>query len=195
MLRENIIGLLMISGVGAGVFMWPAGDVAGKVYPLSPTEAVQRLTAAPTDPAAPPFFGLEVVAASAGTDYVEFVTDDGVAVCRADIVPDNDGIMVDPSCGNPAFAHPELDGAAGDLTLDLQHSAFVEFIDAALERRPFNAQAVNATMIGSVFESLPDIQEEALENQRKMKQAAEDYEFYGGYSEDQGPPSEEEFYN
>ena len=185
-MRDMIIGLLMVSGVGAGVFMWSGPEVAGKVYPLSPAEAVQRLMAAPTSTGTPPFFGLEVVPASAGTDYVEFVTEDGVAACRADIVPEGDGIMVEPSCGDPAF----------DVAVDeLQHDAFAEFVDAALERRPFNAAAVNAKMIGSVFEGMPDFEEEMRTSQRDAKQAAEDTEFYGGYGEDQGPPSPESFYD
>ena len=187
-MREMIFGLLMVSGIGAGVFMWPGRDVAGKVYPLSPAEAVQLLMAAPTQTGTPPFFGVDVVPASAGTDYVEFLAD-GTVVCKADIVPEGDGIKVEQSCGDPAFA------AAPD---ELQHSAFAEFVDAALERRPFNAAAVNAATVGSVFNGMPDMddmEQQMRNNQREMKRAAEDMEFYGGYSEDQGPPTEEAFYD
>lgn len=186
-MREMVFGLLVASGLGAGVFLWPAGEVAGKVYALSPAQAVQRLMVAPTA-AGTPFFGRDVTAASAGTDYVEFVSEDGVVACKADIVPEDDGIMVDASCGNSPFAGP-ADHPSGDW----DEIAFAEFVDAALERRPFNAAAVNAKAIGSMLESLPT-QEEMLESQREMKQAAEDYEFYGGYSEDQSPPTEEAFY-
>jgi hypothetical protein len=187
-MREIAIGLLMVSGLGAGVFMWPAADVAGKVYPLSPAEAVQRLMAAPTNTGTPPFFGRDVVPASAGTDYVEFMADDGVVVCKADIVPEGNGVLVEHSCGDPAFA--------GNVD-ELQQSAFAEFVDAAIERRPFNASAGNAQMVGSVFQGLPDMEEmeaQVRENQREMKQAAEYMEFYGGYDEDQTPPTPESYY-
>jgi hypothetical protein len=140
--------------------------VDGKVYSLTPEEAASRLMAAPTKMGTAPFFSLEVTAASAGSDYVQFTTADGKINCTVDIIPVEGGVSVAPTCGGAPAAAGD---AVGGTTQKLKQAGLAEFVDAALERRPFNAAAAQGEALSAVVDGLPAMRQQALDTQRMVE--------------------------
>src|SRR6188768_2840333 len=112
-MRDMILGLLAVSGVGAGVYYWPAGgadvnpqspsgNAPSDVYPLSPAEAVSRLSQAQTRTGTAPFFNTEMRKEFAGTSRVDFKNAEGQTLCQAFILPSDGGVKVTPTCKSAA---------------------------------------------------------------------------------------------
>jgi hypothetical protein len=186
-MREMVFGMLAASGVGVGVYFWPAGDVPGNLYPLSSAEAVSRLASAPTRTGTPPFYNMELTAAVTGNDRVDYMNSDGRVLCKVYILPAEGGVNVSPTCSDETAPDLGIEpGAISRTTTKLQDDAFAEFVDSALDGRPFNKAAVNARTVGTVMNNMGAMQREALETQREFQQMEADLEADAYYNDSAG---------
>jgi hypothetical protein len=183
-MREMVFGMLAASGVGVGVYFWPAGDVPGNLYPLSPAEAVSRLSSAPTRTGTPPFYNMELTAAVTGSDRVDYMNSDGLVLCKVYILPADGGVNVSPTCSDEAAPDLGIEPAAiSQTTTKLQDDAFAEFVDSALDGRPFDKAAVTARTVGTVMNNMGTMQKEALEAQREFGQMQAELEANAYYDD------------
>ena len=184
-MRELVFGTILVAAAGAGVYFMPIGAAGGADgYAMSVKDAKLLLGKADLRKGKQPFGGLDMMVTSPSDNVVAFTGSGSFAAidCRATLKPHEDGgITAETKCSGGSAS----DGAASSAVGDLHDLAFAEFVDAALDQRPFDENKVQMQSAGAVLKNMPKMQKDALKMQRDISQMeAESGSEVEGFSSD-----------
>ncbi|KPL68010.1 hypothetical protein SZ64_07670 [Erythrobacter sp. SG61-1L] len=175
-MREMVFGTILVAAAGLGVYFMPLTSGGEKpAYAMSMGEAKKLLAAADLREGKLPFGRLDVLVTAPAPNVVRYEAGGSFASldCRAEFTPVGDaGVNVATSCNRSSPS----DGAASSMTSDVSELAFAEYVDAALDQRPFNEGKMTALSAGAAMRNLPKMQHEALKMQREISQMQADSE-------------------
>jgi hypothetical protein len=173
-MRELVFGTLIVAAAGAGAWFIPFGSSAGD-YPLTTREAMSRLAAADRRPGKVPFGTLELLVTKPANNILEFAGSGAFAAieCRVELTrADEKSVDAATSCKRAA----PVDGAAASAAGEITELGFAEFVDSALDGRPFDDAKFRAQSVGAVFSNLPRMQKDAIRMSREAGEMQREWE-------------------